>query len=383
MRTVNYILLSSLLCVLLGVLLVSAQEQTPPGTAWHSFVSDADVSDPDPTDPNPPPPVTIWYFGGMTAFSANDKLWQFVPVNTTPWTKITPKSRENPKARHGHAATHDTTQDLHIIFGGASPEADIGFHDDTWFYNPATNRWSSSTGCPDGSGDGGGSTRGGGKGGGGKTGGGGKKGGGAGPAARFVAAMAYNPTTTESTLFGGEQPIQGQVFGDTWTLRIIDGKACWTNERRLNPAPEERIQAAMAYFPLNNGTIVLHGGRRKNGTMLCDMWEWDGTAWSEIVQTETDALCIRDHSLLFDQNLGQLCVFGGELNPVLDSESNNLIFCYDFATNMWSDHQPSPVSPARSGAPVAQDNETGDYVRFGGIGETDDFLSDTEIFTIN
>ncbi len=148
------------------------------------------------------------------------------------------------------------------------------------------------------------------------------------------------------------------------------------------------MQAAMAYFPLNNGTIVLHGGRRKNGTMLCDMWEWDGTAWSEIIQTETGALCIRDHSLFFDQILGQLCIFGGEFHPRDDSQSNGSVFCYDSVANTWPEKHrfgdPDPIKiKLRSGAPVAQDNETGNYVRFGGIGETDDFLSDTEIFTID
>ena len=118
---------------------------------------------------------------------------------------------------------------------------------------------------------------------------------------------------------------------------------------------------------------------------LCDMWEWDGTAWSEINQT--GGPCIRDHSLLFDETLGQLCVFGGEFNPQNDLQSNGSVFCYDSVADTWSEKEPintfgDPIR-LRSGAPVASDNETANYVRFGGIGETGDFLSDTEIFTID
>ena len=360
MRTASAISLIVLLSGLGGVIPGSAQEleaPTPTGSAWHSFESNANAT---------AGAGASWYFGGMTATTSNDELWEFVAATTT-WTKITPKSKKNPKARHAHAASYATVQELYIIFGGANPDPKNSrsqMHDDTWFYNPATNRWSSSTGCP---GGGGGP-------------GGGKKGGGTGPAARWFAAMAYNPTTFNSTLFGGDNPFEVGIFGDTWTLRIIDGEACWTNKGSLNPAPVARAQAAMAYVS-DLGTVVLYGGSSDPGLPLenfNDLWEWNGTSWLEIPQSGGPS--IRDHSLAFDEISGRLVVFGGQLDPVDDSRPSNSIFFYEFATNTWSE-EPSSVSPARAGAPMAHDIEMDAFVIFGGT-DGNSFFGDTLIIPI-
>ncbi len=339
----------------------TAQEDRPEPSAWHSLESDGRVNG------------SVWLFGGMDAFlGPGEHFWRFDPF-TAIWMEVFPETKKNPAPRHGHASAYDTDQDLHIIFGGAGHDALNPILADTWFYSPASNRWNSSVGCPtDGGGGGPGKKGGGGKGSGGK-GSGGKA---SGPAERWFAAMAYNPTTREVTLFGGEQ-ISGQIlFGDTWTLRVIDGQSCWTNEGALDPTPSPRAMAAMTWV-WSRGTVVLHGGRDSRN--LCDLWEWDGDAWSLI--NASDGPCLRDHSLAFDE--GRLIAFGGQLNPIDDSEPNLSTFFYDFDTGAWTESpRLSPVEPPRAGAPAVRDVGTDSLILFGGT-DGNFFFDDTLIIPIS
>lgn len=341
-----------------------AQEERPEPSAWHSLESDGRVSG------------SVWLFGGlgglspeqMDGFASKDQFWRFDPF-TAIWMEVFPESKKNPVRRHGHASAYDTDQDLHIIFGGTSPEArKTAFLADTWFYSPASNRWNSSVGCPtDGGGGGPGKKGGGGKGSGGKA---------SGPAERWFAAMAYNPTTRGVTLFGGEQPGQS-LFGDTWTLQVIDGEGCWTNEGALDSSPSPRTMAAMTWV-WSRGTVVLHGGRDSRN--LCDLWEWDGHAWSLI--NASDGPCLRDHSLAFDEISGRLIAFSGQLNPTDDSEPNLSTFFYDFITDAWTESpRLSPVEPPRAGAPAVRDVGTDSLILFGGT-DGNFFFDDTWIIPL-
>ena len=338
-----------------GLATASAQNTEPSGRAWHSLVADGIGF--------------AWLFGGATANGRSDELWS-LDVSMQTWSAVSPKSKKNPGPRHGHASAYDTDQDLHIIFGGASPVArKSAFLADTWFYSPVSNRWNSSVGCPtDGGGGGPGKKGGGGKGSGGKA---------SGPAERMLAAMAYNPTTREVTLFGGDDPDQNILFGDTWTLQVIDGESCWTNEGALDPTPSPRTMAAMTWV-WSRGTVVLHGGRDSRN--LCDLWEWDGDAWSLI--NASDGPCLRDHSLAFDDS-GRLIAFGGQLNPKDASEPNLSTFFYDFTTDAWTESpRLSPVEPPRAGAPAVRDVGTDSLILFGGTAGVF-FFDDTLIIPIS
>ncbi len=328
----------------LAIVPASAVADVPPPTALHSFESNGSAT-----------VGLIWYFGGggdgSPGMGANDELWSLRPSNVT-WTKITPQGPERPQARHAHLSAYDTDQQLYIVFGGAGG---IGFLDDTWHYTPAANQWSSSLGCPSGPSPP------------------------PGPAPRWFGAMAYDPASAEVAMFGGEEPFVPMLYGDTWTLQIIDGAACWTERGPLNPSPSARANAAMAYVP-TRGTLVLYGGSMLGiGTdIFCDLWEWDGSTWREIAQT--GGPCIRDHSLAFDELSGRLVVFGGQLHPNDDSQPSLSTFFYQFATGTWTE-EASPVSPPRAGAPMALDREARAFVLFGGTDGTT-YFEDTVIIPI-
>ncbi len=328
----------------LAIAPASAVADVPRPTASHSFESNGSAT-----------VGLIWYFGGSApVLGANDELWSLRPSDVT-WTKITPQGTERPQAGHAHLSAYDTDQQLYIVFGGVALGAWV---DDTWHYTAAANQWSSSLGCPSGPSPP------------------------PGPAPRWLGAMAYNPASAEVAMFGGEDPRPvGGLYGDTWTLQIIDGAACWTERGPLNPSPSARAMAAMAYVP-TRGTLVLYGGHvGVQGTAIfCDLWEWDGSTWREIAQT--GGPCIRDHRLAFDELSGRLVVFGGQLNPIDDSQPSLSTFFYQFATGTWTE-EASPVSPPRAGAPMAIDREARAFVLFGGIalgGQT--FLGDTVIIPI-
>lgn len=337
-----------------GLATASAQNTEPSGRAWHSLVADGIG--------------VAWLFGGMTANGRSDELWS-LDVSMQTWSAVSPKSKKNPGPRHGHASAYDTDQDLHIIFGGASPVSrKSAFLADTWFYSPVSNRWNSSVGCPtDGGGGGPGKKGGGGKGSGGKA---------SGPAERWFAAMAYNPTTREVTLFGGEDPDQGILFGDTWTLRVIDGESCWTNGGALDPTPSPRAMAAITWV-WSRGTVVLHGG--SDSRNLCDLWEWDGHVWSEIVPANpNDAPCLREANLAYDTNTDQLIVTGGQSDPVDDGRPNDSVYFYSFALNQWSRCDGCSPFPLRAGNPIAHSVATNSLAHFGGT-DGNLFLGDTLI----
>ncbi len=289
----------------------------------------------------------VWLFGGTGIRSGStDQLWKFVPSTRT-WIKITPDGKQNPKARSAHGSAYDIGQDLYVIFGGRIPKKRRGSEavDETWHFSPTANSWSSATGCP---GAGGGGGKGGKKG----RGGGGSDDTASGPPAQVQAAMTYDPVG-EITLFGGTSDLGG-LLGDTWTLQFINDKACWTDHGTPDPSPAARTQTAMTYVA-SRETIVLYGGRDNTPQNFRDMWEWNGTTWSEISQIGGPGPAIRGHSLLYDAVTDSLIVFGGQRNALGDWDPSQETHFYDFRPGGGWSSVSSPVTPRRANSPAVLD----------------------------
>lgn len=121
-------------------------------------------------------------------------------------------------------------------------------------------------------------------------------------APRAGAAMAYIPTTGKVLLFGGWDPNRGLLWNDTWSW---DG-ATWT---QLYPtkSPSPRWLAAMAYDPATSN-VVLFGG---HGTsILGDTWVWDGSNWAQL-QPKASPQARQAASVTFFSPSNQLLLFGG------------------------------------------------------------------------
>jgi hypothetical protein len=95
------------------------------------------------------------------------------------------------------------------------------------------------------------------------------------------------------------------------------GSFAW-NEVTTSPAPSPRVDHAMAYDP-QRGVVVLYGGSACGGgpgcsdeTILDDLWEWDGTRWTESIPVGTTPGPRTRHALVYDPTRGKVVLIGGE-----------------------------------------------------------------------
>jgi N-acetylneuraminic acid mutarotase len=129
-------------------------------------------------------------------------------------------------------------------------------------------------------------------------------------------------------MFGGESPVG--VYGDTWEW---DGTS-WT-EQNLVEAPGARAGAAVA--PLN-GKIVLFGGF--DGAR--DTWEWDGTTWTQR-RTETSPAARNNATA---STVGDVVVlFGGQVFEPMGYQY--LDDTWEWDGSAWIQLLPTTSPPAR------------------------------------
>ena len=103
-------------------------------------------------------------------------------------------------------------------------------------------------------------------------------------------------------MFGGD--LGAALLGDTWEW---DGKE-WAQVSDMGPAA--RADAGMV-FAADEKVCVLFGGNpaMRNGQLLGDTWRWDGTAWTEILDSGPTARYATWHGL--DSNRNRVVLFGG------------------------------------------------------------------------
>jgi hypothetical protein len=102
------------------------------------------------------------------------------------------------------------------------------------------------------------------------------------PSPRHGAVMAHDPASGQLLLFGGEGygPLGPQYFNDVWQWSAGD----W-HLLAATSAPTPRYAAGMA-FDAALGGLVLFGGCDGRGGALCgiksDAWLWTGSAWQQL-----------------------------------------------------------------------------------------------------
>jgi hypothetical protein len=142
-----------------------------------------------------------------------------------------------------------------------------------------------------------------------------------GPSAREGAALAYDQARHRLVLFGGQDGDAGHALGDTWEY---DGTA-WT---QIMPAssPPARGFAGMAY-EIERRRIVLFGGHDLSQTQaqgFGDTWEWDGTKWTRrlVAVAPSPRSCF---TLAYDALHARVIEYGG-----IDSINNVLADTYSY-----------------------------------------------------
>ena len=151
-------------------------------------------------------------------------------------------------ARFHHAMAYDSARGRTVMYGGATPER---WDTDTWEWNGSS--WKKLS-VP-------------------------------GPGQRAAFRIVYDSHRRVVVLFGGVGPPradgQAQEFlNDTW---LWNGSA-W--HRASVDGPAGRRDYSMT-FDSRRGIVLLYGGAAGSGSTtqrFADLWEWNGTAWKEVLQ---------------------------------------------------------------------------------------------------
>ena len=188
------------------------------------------------------------------------------------------------------------------------------------------------------------------------------------PNYRIRQAMAYDPDTGFTILFGGSGYPPGangccEALGDTWRW---DG----TNWVQLVPAlsPPARQQSVMSHDPVGGG-LILFGG---HGALapIGDTWRWDGTTWTQLSPAHSPPPLVAA-TMATDTARGRIVLFGGYTpGPTYVNQT------WEWDGSDWHE-MASPLSPApRTAAAMAYDATQQRTVLYGGSGGVT-ILSDT------
>lgn len=130
------------------------------------------------------------------------------------------------------------------------------------------------------------------------------------PSARSLHVFAYDPGSDSFVMFGG---VGVGLLGDTWTMRIVDGVAEWT-ELELDVSPPPSFGAFYGVDEAN-GRLVLYSGQTGSAFRMGeDAWVFDFRSdppgWTELQLPGTPP-GRRNGTSVWDPAGEQLFVFGG------------------------------------------------------------------------
>ena len=264
---------------------------------------------------------------------------------STVWTQLSPAA--TPSARTGASIAFDPATGNMVLFGGASSSGDLN---DTWTWNGST--WTQLSPA-------------------------------ASPSARTGASIAFDPATGNMVLFGGYDgtsydndtwtwgfPVNS---GTGWT-QVDDGSAPNCTWQCVN-GPGDRAYAAMAYDPATGDTVLFGGANDLGGTggLSNDTWIWNGSSWNQVctscISGSTEPSARFGASMAYDPATGQLLLVGGS------TITNHPYDMWAWNGSTWTGIAASAPLP-EDGASMAFDPATGNVVLFGGEYSSGD-LSDT------
>jgi Dockerin type I domain len=188
------------------------------------------------------------------------------------------------------------------------------------------------------------------------------------PPFRSLAAMAYDPDTSQTVLYGGYS--DQNSLGDTWTW---DGLT-WTQQSPSSSPPA--LEGAVMGWDAAHHQLILFGGEGNgpNGPQYFnDTWAWDGSKW-EHLQLSTSPPPLHAASMSFDPLIGGLVLSAGQGAGPGTFGTYSDSWLWDGTT--WTLLQPTTVPPPRYFASLAYDPTAASLVLFGGGGD-DGYLDDT------
>lgn len=155
------------------------------------------------------------------------------------------------------------------------------------------------------------------------------------PAARARHCMVYDEKRGVFILFGGRN--HDTVFGDTWELNGDD----W---RKVSGAGPTAREGAAMVWDSENEVVLLFGGKNEE-TYHSDLWQWDGGKWEEIVPEDSAVAPAVEpsgrafHGMAYDSNKKTVVVFGG-YNDARRALDDTWVWdgtsWYEVADNYWN-----------------------------------------------
>ncbi len=181
--------------------------------------------------------------GGQFSF----QTWE-IDAATCAWTQIRPLAQ--PPPRINAMMAWDSARGVSVLFGGLGPSA---FLSDTWEWDGVAQTWT-------------------------------ERGGSSNPPGRESAGLAFDSGRSRLVLFGGSTGTFGTFYNDVWEFDGVAG--AWSLVAPAGGSPSPRMNPSFIYDP-NRGRLVLYGGGAFDPTVtitdlsvLSDLWEWDGAAWT-------------------------------------------------------------------------------------------------------
>jgi len=265
-------------------------------------------------------------FGGSGASGLLGDTWTYDAVSNS-WTVFSPAGSPSPQCRYGFA--YDSAAALGVLFTGRNEAGNIS---ETWTYDTAANKWTNLV--PPSM-----------------------------PSARSDHAMAYDPVSGDTFLFGGAF-VWGNSY-DVWCYNSGTNK--WTSPGLTSPVPPARKGHTFAY-DARNGLFVLFGGQGSSG-MMNDTWTYDPDTnmWTEM-KPASYPQARAFHSMVYDSVNGAMLLFGGQFLQYWPYQLVYLgdTWTYNLSSNAWSQKTSMSAPSVRMNHAMAYDTARGTAVLYGG-----------------
>ncbi len=265
--------------------------------------------------------VLLFGGGGAFAGSPGDDTWVW---NGTNWLRLRPT--RHPQARQGASLAFDSSTNTAVLFGGFGLSPSIAV--ETWLWSGHS--WILAR--PENN-----------------------------PAPRWDASMAYDASTKQIVLFGGNVLARGGFMPAAASTTWIWNGSNWRSQDQIG-GPVGRSGAVMAFDPSSHQEI-LFGGERTSSGLLGDTWNWNGHAWMRL-QPKSSPAARFGASLAYDARLRGLVLFGGTSFRPYRLLSDSWLW----QGNSWVRLDLKSSPSARNWSALVNDQTSGQLLLFGGDG---------------
>ena len=295
-------------------------------------------------------------FGGMEKPLAGlsgvpkQDTWEWDPSKSN-WSNRT-IAGSRPSARYGHAMAYDPGSGVTVLMGGFDIDSGYALAD-VWEWDPTSGAWSQRfTGNEPNL-----------------------------PEARIYASLVTDPTLDRLDLVGGgiySYDYSELQDGEIWEFN--PATTTFTDRTPLPPHawPSPRSNPAIAFCPITGKTYVF-GGMDNSYGLLDELWEWDGSSWSQ-VESDLRPAARTDAAMAYDPSRKSLIVYGGTGSPPVGGDANVILgdtWEWNPGTRKWGQLSPKSSPEPRNRHAMVSDSGRAKLLLFGGERPTFDYTYPT------